>query len=94
MNHILISLVYCHLDIPIKNIHTHNTRHQRKIYEVKPRHPMGNPFLKCNATKIWNNFPQIGTQQNTHGEFKNEFYDFKIKSYKDSTLNFAPTISA
>ena len=45
-------------------------------------------------TKIWNNLPQIVTQQNTLGEFKDEFYNFKIKSYKDSTWNLAPTISA
>ena len=82
------------LIVPTKNIHTHNTRHQRIIYEVKPRRPIGNRLLKCNATKIWNNLPQIVTQQNTHGEFKNEFYNFKIKSYKDSMLNFAPTMSA
>jgi len=82
------------LIVPTKNIHTHNTRHQRIIYEVKPRRPIGNRLLKCIATKIWNNLPQIVTQQNTHGEFKSEFYNFKIKSYKDSTLNFAPTMSA
>ena len=26
----------------------------------------------------------------THEEFKNEFYNFKVSSYKESTLNFAP----
>ena len=54
----------------------------------------GTFWEKCNATKFWNNLPQIVTQQNTHGEFKNEFYNFKINSYKDSTLNFAPTMFA
>ena len=63
------------------------------IYEVKPHRPIGNRFLKCNATKAWNNLPQIATQQNTLGEFKNEFYNFKIKFYKDSTLILAPTMS-
>ena len=55
------------LIVPTKNIHTYNTRHQRIIYEIKPRRPIGNRLLKCNATKIWNNLPKIVTQQNTHG---------------------------
>ena len=64
------------------------------IYEVEPTRPIANLLLKCNSTKVCNNLPQIITQQNIHGELNYEFYNFKIKSYKDSTLNFAPTISA
>ena len=33
--------------------------------------------------------PKDVTQKLTNGEFKNEFYDFKMRSYKESTLNFA-----
>ena len=28
--------------------------------------------------------------QETHEEFKNEFYNFRLSSYKESTLNIAP----
>ena len=31
-------------------------------------------------------------KQETHGEFKNEFYNFVLSSYKESTLNFDPKI--
>ena len=48
------------------------------IYEVKPRRPIGSRLLKCNATKVCNNLQHIVTEQNTHGEFNNEFYNFKI----------------
>ena len=78
------------LIVPVKNIHTHNTRHQNLIYEVKPRRPIGNRLLKCNPSKKGNELPKTITLLNTHGEFKNEFYDFKLSSYKDSSLNFSP----
>ena len=77
------------LIIPIKNFHHHNTRRQNLVYEVKPRKPIGNRLLKCNASKQWNNLPKNIILRNTHGEFKSEFYNFKLSSYKDSTLNFA-----
>ena len=34
------------------------------------------------------------THQKTHGELENEFYNFKINSYSNSLLNFAPTMFA
>ena len=43
----------------------------------------------CMASKEFNSLPKDVTQKLTHGEFKNEFYDFKLRSYKESTLNFA-----
>ena len=43
----------------------------------------------CMASKEFNNLPKDITQKLTHGELKNEFYDFKLRSYKESTLNFA-----
>ena len=77
------------LIVPVKNIHSHNTRHQNAIYEVKPRRPIGNRLLKCNASKKWNKLPKSITLLDTHGEFKSEFYNFKLSSYDDSSLNFA-----
>ena len=80
------------LIIPIKNIHAHNTRHTNMVYEVKPRRPIGKRLLKCNASKVFNNLPRNITLQETHGEFKNEFYNYKLDSYKKNTLNFDPTM--
>ena len=57
---------------------------------IKPRRTIAGRLMKCNATKYWNSLPQSITYQKTHGEFKNEFYNFKISSYRDSSLNFAP----
>ena len=62
------------------------------VYEVKPRRPIGKRLLKCNASKVFNNLPRNITLQETHGEFKNEFYNYKLDSYKKSTLNFDPTM--
>ena len=45
------------LIIPTKNIHTYNIRHQRMIYEIKPRRAIPSRLMKCNATKYWNNLP-------------------------------------
>ena len=39
------------LIVPFKNLHKHNTRNQNTIYEVKPRRPIGNRLLKCNASR-------------------------------------------
>ena len=78
------------LIVPAKNIHYHRTRHKRMLYEIKPRRAIAGRLMKCNATKYWNSLPQSITHQKTHGEFKNEFYNFKISSYRDSSLNFAP----
>ena len=68
--------------VPVKNIHTHNTRHQNLIYEVKARRPIGNRLLKCSASKKWNNLPKTITLLDTHSEFKSEFYDLKLSSYE------------
>ena len=73
-------------------LHKHNTRNQNTIYEVKPRHPIGNRLLVCNASRDWNSLPTNLTQQPTHGEYKNDFYNSKLPSYTDSTLNFAPNM--
>ena len=80
------------LIVPLKNIHLHNTRNKNLVYEVKPRHPIGGRLLKSNASKVWNSLPRNVILQETHGEFKNEFYGFKMSSYKKSTLNFAPNM--
>ena len=45
--------------------------------------------LKANE---WNKLPKNVILQETHGEFKNEFYKSKLSSYKESTLNFAPNM--
>ena len=80
------------LIVPAKAIHAHNTRHKNMVYEVKPRRPIARRLMKCNASKDWNNLPRDITLQPTHGEFKSKFYDYKLESYKDSTLNFAPNM--
>ena len=36
--------------------------------------------LKSNASKVWNSLPRNMILQETHGEFKNEFYNFKLSS--------------
>ena len=80
------------LIVPVKNIHSHNTRHQNLVYEIKPRRPIGRRLLKRNASNEWNKLPKNVILQETHGEFKNEFYKAKLSSYKESTLNFAPNM--
>ena len=80
------------LIIPAKLIHSHNTRNQNSVYEVRPRRPIGDRLLKCNASKKWNQLPKSITLLDNHGEFKNEFYNLKLSSYGDSTLNFAPNM--
>ena len=77
------------LIVPVANIHNHKTRQRNLVYEVKPRRHIANRQLKCMASKEFNSLPKDVTQKLTHGEFKNEFYDFKLRSYKESTLNFA-----
>ena len=78
------------LIVPSKNIHSYQTRHQNSIYEIKPRRFIGKRQLKCSPSKEWNSLPKEITETPTHGEFKREFYYFKLQSYKESTLNFAP----
>ena len=80
------------LIVPLKNIHSHNTRKKNWVYEVKPHDPIGGRLLKSNASKVWNSLPRNVNLQETHGEFKNEFYGFKMSSYKNSTLKFAPNM--
>ena len=58
-------------------------------FEIKPRRPIGN-LLKSDASRDWNSLPTNVTKQPTHSEFKNECYNFKLRSYTDSTLNFSP----
>ena len=77
------------LIIPSRTIHTYKTRHQKSVYEIKPRRPIAKRQLKCIPSKEWNSLPKVITQTLTHGEFKNEFYHYKLQSYKESDLNFA-----
>ena len=46
------------LIVPLKNIHSHNTRNKNLVYEVKPRHPIGGRLLKSNASQVWNRLPK------------------------------------
>ena len=46
-------------------------------------------FAKSVQWYKFNGLPKDVTQKLTHGELKNEFYDFKMRSHKESTLNFA-----
>ena len=78
---IKLSSVLKKLIVPVKNIHSHNTRHQNLVYEVEPRRSIFNLF-KCNASGEWNKLPKNVILQETHVEFKNEFYKSKLNSYK------------
>jgi len=80
------------LIVPSKHMHSYKTRHQNSVYEIKARRPIGRRQMKCTPSKVWNSLPKEITQQPTHGEFKTEFYHFKLQSYKESTLNFAPAM--
>ena len=78
--------------VPVKSLHQYTTRQQNSVYEIKPCRPIGQRLIKCKASKFWNNLPANVTMQKSHGEFKTEFYDHILSSYKDSDLNFAPDI--
>ena len=80
------------LIVPAKSIHQYRTRRNNSVYEVKPCRPLGRRLLKCKASKNWNDLPHDITVQPSHGEFKTAFYDFKLSSYKESDLNFAPNM--
>lgn len=80
------------LIISIENFDHHNTRRQDLVYDVKPRKPIENRLLECNASKQWNNLHKQIILQKTHGEFMSEFYNFKLRSYKDSAFNFASNV--
>ena len=77
------------LIVPGKSTHQYATRRQNSVYEVKPRRPIGQRLIKCKASKYWNDLPIDITLQKSHGEFKTAFYDLKLRSYKESDLNFA-----
>ena len=85
-----LPIVLKKLIVPTKSIHQYTTRLQNSVYEVKPHRPIGQRLIKSKASKYWNDLPKEITLQESHGEFKKEFYDFKLSSYKDSDLNFAP----
>ena len=59
----------------------------------KTRRQIANRQLKYMAFKEFNSLPKDITQKLTHGEFKKEFYDFELRSYKESSLNFASSMS-
>ena len=40
------------LIVPLKNIHSHNTRNKNLVYKVKARHPNVGRLLKSNASKV------------------------------------------
>ena len=48
-------------------------------------------LIACKISKA-NLIPHDITVQPSHGEFKTEFFDFKLSSYKESDLNFAPNM--
>ena len=62
------------------------------VYEVKPRRPIDRRLLKCNASNKWNKLPKSIILQETHSKFY-KFYNSKLNSYKESTLNFAPNLT-
>ena len=77
------------LIVPTKRVHQHQTRHRNPVYCVKPRRGIGKRQLKCNASKYYNDMPSEVKSQESHGEFKKEFFNFILNSYETSLVNFA-----
>ena len=77
------------LIVPTKKVHQHQTRQKNPVYCAKPRRAIGKRLLKCNASQYFNTLPTNITSQETHGEFKKEFFQLILSSYKPSLLNFA-----
>ena len=77
------------LIVPTKKVHQHQTRQKNPVYCAKSRRAIGKRLLKCNASQYFNTLPTNITSQETHGEFKKEFFQFILSSYKPSLLNFA-----
>ena len=48
----------------------------KHVYILHPPSPHWR--LKSNASTVWNSLPRNMILQETHGEFKNEFYNFKL----------------
>ena len=59
------------LIVPVKKIHSHNTRHQNLVHEVKPRRQISKRLFKCIASNEWSKLPKNLILQETYGEFKN-----------------------
>ena len=77
------------LIVPTKKVHQHQTRQKNPVYFATTRRAIGKRLLKCNASQYFNTLPTNITSQETHGEFKKEFFQFILSSYKPSLLNFA-----
>jgi hypothetical protein len=62
---------------------------KKPVYIGRPRRAIGKRLLKCNASQYFNTLPTNITSQETQSEFKKEFFQFILSSYKPSLLTFA-----
>ena len=70
-----LPLVLKKLIVPLKNIHSHNTRIKNFVYEG------GGRLLQSNVSKGCNSLPWNIILRGNHGELKNQFHNFELSSY-------------
>ena len=77
------------LIVPTNTIHNRNTRNRFQIYSKREKRPIGKRQIKCKPSQNWNNYPEYIRLTQTHSQFKTAFFEWKLESYCNSTLNFA-----
>ena len=75
------------------NLHSHSTRNRSLINRVREKqNGSGSRQIKCQPSKKFNHLPTAIQTCQSHSSFKTLFYDWKLSSYEDSVLNFAPNM--
>ena len=77
------------LIIPTNTVHNRITRNRYQIYSKREKKAIGKRQLKCQPSQTWNKYPEYIKCTETHSQFKSAFFEWKLESYCDSTLNFA-----
>ena len=78
--------------IPMQSVHSRNTRNKYQVYSQKEKNSIGKRQLKCQPSNTWNKYPSYIKTTETHSQFKTAFYEWKLESYNESSLNFAPNM--
>ena len=76
------------LIVPTNTVHSRNTRHKYQIYSKQEKKSIGKRQLKCLPSRTWNKYPDYMKFTKTHSQFKTAFFEWKLESYGNSTLNF------